>query len=66
VIRTMADAAATELSILILYAYTAVYLVIGGALFVARRDEVRQIFGRTAANARSAMSGRSESVDHAD
>jgi len=66
VIRTMPDPAATELSILILYAYTAVYLVIGGVLFVARREEVRRIFGRTAANARSALPGRSKSVEHAD
>ncbi|WP_135805687.1 sodium:calcium antiporter [Halorussus marinus] len=66
VIRTTAEPAATELSILILYAYTAVYLAIGAALFVVRRDEVRGIFGRTAANARSALPGRSKSPEHAD
>ena len=66
VIQTMGDAQAHELSILILYAYTAVYLVIGTALFVTRRDELRAILGRTATSARRAMPGGSEPAEHAD
>ncbi|USZ69110.1 sodium:calcium antiporter [Halorussus salilacus] len=66
VIRTVAEPAATELSILLLYGYTAVYLLLGSVLFVARRDELRWIFGRTVSNARDALPGGSESVDHAD
>jgi cation:H+ antiporter len=66
VIQTMGEAQATELSILILYAYTALYLLIGVGLFVTRRDELRAIFGRTAENARNAMPGGSEPVEHAD
>ena len=66
VIQTMADPQAHELSMLILYAYTAVYMVLGAALFVLRRGELRGIFDRTAANARDAMPGQSESVEHAD
>ncbi|MFC4449228.1 sodium:calcium antiporter [Halorussus aquaticus] len=66
VIQTMGEAQATELSILILYAYTALYLVLGAALFVLRRGELRSIFDRTAANARNALPGGSEPVEHAD
>ncbi|PSQ45121.1 sodium:calcium antiporter [Halobacteriales archaeon SW_6_65_15] len=66
VIRTVAEPAATELSILLLYAYTVVYLVLGAALFVTRREEVRAIFVRTAVNARDAIPGQSEQVEHAD
>ncbi|WP_135851827.1 sodium/calcium exchanger protein [Halorussus salinus] len=66
IIQTMADAQAHELSMLILYAYTAVYVVLGVGLFVARRDELRGIYDRTAANARNALPGGSEQVEHAD
>ncbi len=66
VIQTMGEAQANDLSILILYAYTAIYVVIGTVLFVSRRDELRRILDRTAANARNAMPGGSESVEHAD
>jgi cation:H+ antiporter len=66
VIQTMADAQAADLSLLILYGYTAVYMLIGTVLFVSRRDELRRILGRTADNARNAMPGGSEPVEHAD
>ncbi|UPV99161.1 sodium:calcium antiporter [Halorussus gelatinilyticus] len=66
VIQTMTDPQAHELSMLILYAYTAVYVVLGVGLFVTRRDELRAIFDRTAANARNALPGGSEQVEHAD
>ncbi|WP_135829354.1 sodium:calcium antiporter [Halorussus halobius] len=66
VVRTMAEPQASELSLLLLYGYTVVYMALGAALFVARRDEVRAIFERTVANARDAFPGGSEAVDHAD
>ncbi len=66
VIQTMADAQAHEISLLILYAYTVVYLVLGAILFVQRRGEVRALFGRTVSNARDAMGGQSGRPEHAD
>lgn len=66
VVRTVAEPQASELSLLMLYGYTVVYMALGAVLFVTRRDEVRDIFARTAANARDAMPGGSEAVDHAD
>jgi cation:H+ antiporter len=66
IIQTMADARAHELSMLILYAYTAVYVLLGVGLFVARRGELRGIYDRTAASARNALPGGSEQVEHAD
>jgi cation:H+ antiporter len=66
VIQTMPEPQAGESSMLLLYGYTALYLVLGAALFVSRREELRIIFGRTAANARNALPGGSEPVEHAD
>ena len=64
VIQTYAEPAAAELSVTLLYAYTAAYLVLGAGLFVKRRDSVRRLLERTVSNARSAMG--SEGADHAD
>ncbi|WP_132057359.1 sodium:calcium antiporter [Halorussus amylolyticus] len=66
VLQTVAEPRATELSILLLYAYTVVYLVVGTYLFVTRRGELRGIFTRTLANARDALPGGSEKPEHAD
>ncbi|WP_115865634.1 sodium:calcium antiporter [Halorussus litoreus] len=66
VIQTMAEPAASDLSLLMLHGYTVLYIVIGAVLFVTRRDEVRAIADRTAANVRNAISRGSEPVEHAD
>jgi cation:H+ antiporter len=66
VIQTMAESQAHEISLLILYAYTVVYLVLGAVLFVQRRGEVRALFGRTISTAREAMGGQSSRPEHAD
>ncbi|MFB6293282.1 MAG: sodium:calcium antiporter, partial [Halonotius sp.] len=55
VIQTVAEPAATALSTTILYAYTAVYLVIAGILLFKRRASIRDLFGRTTDNIRSAL-----------
>ncbi|MWG35233.1 sodium/calcium exchanger protein [Halomarina oriensis] len=57
---------AEALSIYVLYAYTVLYLVIGGYLFATRWDEVRMLFGRTVTNAREAFGGETAQPDHAD
>ncbi|MFB6086999.1 MAG: sodium:calcium antiporter [Haloarculaceae archaeon] len=49
----------------ILLGYTVVYLVLGAALFVSRREAVKELLGLTRATARAAM-GRGPKPDHAD
>ncbi|QLH79651.1 sodium:calcium antiporter [Halosimplex rubrum] len=66
VVQTVAEPAAAELSMAILYVYTAVYVVLGAALVVRRRESVRALFGRTVATAREAVGSESPRPDHAD
>jgi cation:H+ antiporter len=66
VIRTVAEPLASTYSLYILYAYTAVYLVVGVGLLAARRDELRWLFGKTTATAREALNTSESGVDHAD
>jgi len=56
VIRTYAEPAATEVSMtVVLYAYTAVYAVIGVALFVKRRKSASKLVRRAISTARTAL-----------
>ncbi|MFB6071810.1 MAG: hypothetical protein ABEJ88_02480 [Halobacterium sp.] len=55
IIQTVAEPHATELSILVLYAYTAVYLALAAVLFVRRRAAVVELVRRTVGDARSAF-----------
>jgi len=56
IIQTVADAAVeTELSILVLHAYTAVYLVLAAGLFWVRRESLVRLLQRTNRNARDAV-----------
>ncbi|RBI61813.1 sodium:calcium antiporter [halophilic archaeon] len=57
VIQTLAEPQAAELSLLILYAYTVVYMALGLWLFVSRREELRNLVGRTVDTARDAIGG---------
>jgi cation:H+ antiporter len=60
IIQTVADAAAvTELSILVLHAYTVVYLALAAILFWLRRESVVRLLQRTNRNVRSAYGGGS-------
>ena len=59
-IRTVAEPAATNISITILYVYTVVYMVLSVGLFVRHRESLRELLGRTATNAREAMGGGSQ------
>ncbi|MFC7189559.1 sodium:calcium antiporter [Halocatena marina] len=64
VIQTYTGSAQTELSIFILYAYAAVYMVLGGILFVKRRESFVELLGRTVSTAREAMDvGQPEHAD---
>ncbi|MFC5970485.1 sodium/calcium exchanger protein [Halomarina salina] len=65
-IVTLSESAAETYSLWVLYAYTVVYLVLGGYLFVARRDELRSLFGRTVTTAREAFGDETAQPDHAD
>ncbi|MDL5361638.1 sodium:calcium antiporter [Halalkalicoccus sp. NIPERK01] len=55
VIRLYPEALAEAISIDILYAYTAVYLVLGGYLLITRRHELVGLFARTGTTAREAI-----------
>jgi cation:H+ antiporter len=55
VIQIYTDPAQTNLNLLILYAYTALYVVLGVLLFVKHRGNLRELLERTASNARNAM-----------
>ena len=66
VIQTYAEPAATNVSMLILYAYTAVYLLLGIGLFIMRRESTRLLLKRTASNARNALGIGAGTADHAD
>ncbi|WP_227377266.1 sodium:calcium antiporter [Haladaptatus halobius] len=66
VIQTYAEPAATNVSLLILYAYTAVYVVLAVGLFVARSGNFRELVAHTTSNVRSAVgsdTGQPERTD---
>ena len=66
VIRALTGPAATNVSMTILYAYTAVYLVLAAGLFARRRESVRELGARTAAAARSALGSTDGQPSRAD
>jgi cation:H+ antiporter len=61
IVTVATEARATELSILVLYAYTAVYLVLAFALFATRWEHVQRLVRTTTTNAREAMNAGSTS-----
>jgi cation:H+ antiporter len=66
VIQTYTDPTQTNLSITILYAYTVVYMVLGVILFIRHRENLRDLLGRTASNAREAIGAGSGQPERAD
>ena len=66
VIRWYSEALASTYSLWILYAYTAVYLVLGFWLFATRRDEVHNMLSRTVSTARNAFGSSGARPDQAD
>jgi cation:H+ antiporter len=62
----MAPAAAEELSIQVLLAYTAVYLVVAAALFALRRNELKDAISVAADAARTAVGRESTGPGRAD
>ena len=66
VILTYSEAAAEAISIDVLYAYTALYLVVGGYLFVRRRDDLRRLARRTVGTVRSAFGDGVAPAERAD
>ncbi|WP_348613145.1 sodium:calcium antiporter [Halobaculum rarum] len=59
-IRTMTEAAAEASSILLLEAYTVLYLVLTVGLLATRRDEMRAVASLTGTTIREAVGGESE------
>ena len=66
IVTTASPVRETELSIGILYAYTALYLAISLGMFWYRRGEVAGIFRRSATTARDAFSSEGTPVEGAD
>ena len=66
VIQTYAEPAATTISISILYAFTAVYVVLGVGLFLKRGESVRELLQRSVSNARTAIGIGTSQTEHAD
>ena len=66
VIQTYAEPASTNIDILIIYAYTAVYIVLGVGLFVKRHESFRELVRRTASSVRDAMGGGTGHPERAD
>ena len=66
VIQTYGEPTATNINILILYAYTIVYLILGAGLFVKRRESFRELAGRTVSDVRNAMGVGTSQSEHAD
>ena len=65
-ILTLSEPAAEAFSIDVLYAYTVLYLVVGGYLFIRRREELRTLAGRTAATVREAFGTEPNRPERAD
>ncbi|WP_254534045.1 sodium/calcium exchanger protein [Natrinema gelatinilyticum] len=66
VVQVYAEPTATGLSMTILYAYTAVYVVLGVGLLLRRRESVQELLERTASTAREAIATESSQPEHAD
>ena len=66
VVQTYAEPAATNISMFILYVYTAVYVVLGVGLFITRYESVRGLLKRTASNAQAAIGNDTDPTEHTD
>ena len=66
VVQTYAEPAATNISMSILYAYTAAYIVLGVGLFITRHENFRKLFNRTALNAQVAIGDDASQTEHED
>jgi cation:H+ antiporter len=66
VIQIYTEPAATNISVTILYAYTAIYLILGIGLFVRRRKNVRELGIRTASTLRTASGITTNQPEQAD
>ncbi|RBI60053.1 sodium:calcium antiporter [halophilic archaeon] len=66
VIQTYAAPAATNISMSILYAYTAIYIILGISLFIRRRDGVRRLVERTVSTTQAAIGDDTQQTEYAD
>jgi len=66
IILTYSEPIATEISMFVLYAYTAVYVILGALLFVIRRRSVEYLVSRTITTARDAIRSNPEQAELAD
>ncbi|XVH33805.1 sodium:calcium antiporter (plasmid) [Haloferacaceae archaeon DSL9] len=66
VIQTYAEPAAAEISLLILYAYTAVYTLLGVGLFLTHSGSVRELVEHTVSEIRTAIGRDTSQPNRAD
>ncbi|MFC4987312.1 sodium:calcium antiporter [Saliphagus infecundisoli] len=66
IIQTVSEPQATALSIDVLYAYTAIYLIIGAWLFYTRREALRDLLSRTMGSIRKTTRSGSAQPEQAD
>ncbi|GKZ14723.1 sodium:calcium antiporter [Haladaptatus sp. T7] len=64
VLQLVSEPTAASLSLTLLHAYTVVYVLLGGWLFVRRRENVRRLTGRTVATVRNAFTGGTDTSEH--
>lgn len=66
VIQTTTEPTTANLSILILYIYTGIYLVVGVGLFIKRRESVQELIEHTTMNIRNAIGRGPKNLESAD
>ena len=66
VIQVYAEPISTNISTLILYAYTGFYIVLGVGLFIKRRESFRELIGFTVSNILNAVGIDTSQPEHAD
>lgn len=66
VIQTYAEPAATDISLLLLYAYTTVYIVLGVGLFVKRSGSFRELVEHTVSDIHTAIGSDTSQPERGD
>ena len=64
VLQFVSESAASSLTLTLLYAYTAIYVLLGVWLFVRRRENVRFLVRRTASSVRGALGKNRDESEH--
>jgi cation:H+ antiporter len=66
VVQTYAEPAAANISMSILYVYTAIYIILGIGLFIRQRAGVQRLLERTVSNTQTAMRDDTNQTEYSD